>query len=354
MAESDQQGTEAPTQRRRDNAREEGQVVQSPDLNAAIALFTGMLTLIWFSGPIGRRLLEAIRTWCRDIPSTDWTDVHTLLGARWMVTEIVGICGLLVGLLIVVALALGFLQVGFVISWKPLTPDWNRMNPAKGLERLISTEAAVRGALGAMKVLGLLMVSCTILWFRRDELDLRNFLSLADVLQFGWHLGLSIGIALSGVTLLLAFIDYITKWFSNEKKLKMTHDEIKRESKDDSGDPTLKAAMRRRQRDAIKQGSVADVPDATMVITNPTRLAIAIRYDQATMSAPKVVAKGAGIFAKNIRETARRHGVPVMERKPLARALYKSVKVGQEIPPEFFRAVAEILAQIWRMRKSAA
>lgn len=329
-------------------------MVQSPDLSAAIALFTGLLTLMWFSGPIGQRLLDDIRTWFQEVPASDWTIFHIQTGARWMATEIVGICGLLLGLLIIMGLALGFLQVGFVISWKPLSPDWNRVNPAKGLERLMSPESAVRGALGALKVVGLLIVSATILWFRRDELALQNFSSLGDVLGFAWKMGLTIGIALAGVTLALAIIDYVTKWLRNEQKLKMTHEEIKREQKDDTGDPTLKVAMRRRQREAIKQGSVAEVPNATMVITNPTRLAIAIRYDQATMTAPKVVAKGAGDFAKNIRAIARKHSIPVVERKPLARALFRSVKVGQEIPSEFFRAVAEVMAHIWKMRRSAA
>lgn len=354
MAESDRQGTEAPTQRRRDEARQDGQVVQSPDLSAAIALFTGLLTLLWFSGPMGRRLLDAIRVWFHEIPANDWTEYHIQQGARWMVTEVAGICGLLLVLLILMALGLGFLQVGFVVSWKPLSPDWNRLNPAKGLERLISPEAAVRGLLGALKVLGLLIVSASILWFRGDELSAQNFSSLSEILSYGWKLGLTIGIALAGVTLALASIDYITRWLRHEQKLKMTHEEIKREQKDDTGDPTLKVAMRRRQREAIKQGSVAEVPNATMVLTNPTRLAVAIRYDQATMSAPKVIAKGAGIFAKNIRETARKHGIPVMEQKPLTRALYRAVSVGQEIPSEFFRAVAEVLAHIWKMRRTAA
>lgn len=354
MAESDQKGTEAPTQRRREEARLDGQVVQSPDLNATLALFTGLLTLLWFGGPVGQRLLNAIRTWFHGTPDSDWTSIHTQLGAHWMVGEIIGSCGLLLTLLILMALGLGLLQVGFVISWKPLSPDWNRLNPAKGLERLISPDSAVRGVLGACKVLGLLIVSASILWMRRDELDVRNFVSLGEILSFGWKLGLTIGIALAGVTLALAVIDYVSKWFRNEQKLRMTHEEIKREQKDDTGDPALKVAMRRRQREAIKQGSVAEISTATMVLTNPTHLAIAIRYDQGTMAAPKVVAKGAGIFAKNIRETARKHGVPVMERKPLTRALYKSVKVGQEIPSEFFRAVAEVMAYLWKMRRTAA
>ncbi len=354
MADSDRQGTEAPTQRRRDEARRDGQVVQSPDLGAAVALFTGLLTLMWFSGPLGRRLLADIRMWFHDVPRSDWTTDHALLGARWMSSELLATCAVFTGLLLLTGLLIGFLQVGFVVTWKPLAPDWERLAPTRGLQRLMSLESAVRGSLGIMKVGGLLIVSGILVWLRRDEFSAANFGSLSEILLFGWNFGLTVGIALAGVILVLAAIDYGVRWFRHEQKLKMTHEEIKREQKDDLGDPTLKIAMRRRAREAIRNGSVSEVPGATMVITNPTRLAVALRYDQETMKAPRVVAKGAGIFAKHIRETARRHNVPVMEHKPLARALFRTVRVGQEIPAEFFRAVAELMAQVLKMRRRAA
>ena len=129
---------------------------------------------------------------------------------------------------------------------------------------------------------------------------------------------------------------------------------MKQEQKDDSGDPHVRAAIRRRQREARKQQSVKDVPSATVILTNPTHLAIAVQYEPGKMKAPRVVAKGAGVFAKNIVRIARENSIPVIERKPLARALFKSVKVGQEIPVDFFRAIAEILAQIYKARQSAA
>ena len=351
---SDNQGSEAPTQRRRDEARNDGQVVQSQDLSAAMGMLTGFLILMWFGDPVGQRLLGSIRIWFRDAPEIDWTDQHTILGARWLSSELFGACGILVIVVSLVALALGFLQVGFTVSWKPLAANWSKLSPVRGMQRLFSMESAIRGTLGALKVTGLLLISGTVIWWRQAELRPENFGSLADVMQFGWKFGLTIGTALAGLVLCLGAVDFSAKWLRNEQKLKMTREEIKREQKDDLGDPTLKVAMRRRQREAIRQRSVAEVPQATLILTNPTHLAIAIRYDRKTMSAPRVVAKGAGEFAKNIVKIARQHKVPVVERKPLARALYKSVKTGQEIPSEFFRAIAGILAHIYRIRRSAA
>jgi flagellar biosynthesis protein FlhB len=165
---------------------------------------------------------------------------------------------------------------------------------------------------------------------------------------------MSLCLAMAGVCVGLALVDYLVKWFRHEKKLMMTREEIKQEQKDDNGDPHVRAAIRRKQREARKQRSVKDVPKATVILTNPTHLAIAIQYEPGKMKAPKIVAKGAGVFAKNIVRIARENKIPVLERKPLARALYKNVQVGQEIPVDFFRAIAEILAQIYKARQSAA
>jgi flagellar biosynthetic protein FlhB len=158
---------------------------------------------------------------------------------------------------------------------------------------------------------------------------------------------------MAGVSLGLALIDYLVKWFRNEQKLMMSREEIKQEQKDDSGDPHLKAAIRKKQREARRRQSVRDVPKATVILTNPTHLAIAIQYEPGQMKAPRIVAKGAGVFAKNIVRIAKENNIPVLERKPLARALFKSVDVGQEIPFDFFRAIAEILAQIYKTKQAA-
>lgn len=354
MAEHENEGTEAPTQRRREEARKDGQVVASPDVSSTFSVLAGCLFLMWFGGTIGHRLLVSFQTWFREIPSTDWTDYHTQLGARWLSTELVGTCGTLLLLLMLVGLVIGFAQAGFMISWKPMEVDFEKMSPIRGWKKLFSIESGVRGILGISKVLMLLVVASAIVWYRRSELSVMNFTSVGGLFSFAWKLGLSICLALAVVSFTLAAVDYITRWLRHEQKLKMTHEEIKQEQKDELGDPTIRAAVRRKQREALKNQSVAEVPDATVILTNPTHYAVALKYETGKMSAPKLVAKGAGSFAFNIVRIAKENHIPVVQRPPLTRAIFRSVKVGQEIPTEFFRAVAEILGEIYRAKRRAA
>ena len=272
------------------------------------------------------------------------------LSARWMSAELVGICGVFVLAILTVGVAFGFAQVGFVMSFKSLEIKWDRLIPENPFSKLISIDSGIKGVLNAMKVTLLLGISMLMLWMRRGELSIRNFGSIDAVAAYAWRLGLIICLAMSGVSVALALTDYLIKWFRQEQKLKMTREEIKQEQKDDSGDPHVKAAVRRKQREARKQQSVKDVPKADLILTNPTHLAIAIQYQPGKMRAPRIVAKGAGVFAQNIIRIAKENKIPVMERKPLARALYKIVDVGQEITFEFFRAIAEILAQIYKAK----
>ncbi|MEQ9408612.1 MAG: EscU/YscU/HrcU family type III secretion system export apparatus switch protein [Fuerstiella sp.] len=354
MAEQENEGTEEPTQRRREESRRDGQVVASPDVAATFAVLAGCLFMMWFGGPLGQRLMQSFRIWFRDAPSMDWTSLHTTLGARWLSAEMMACCGGLMLMLMGVGLMIGFAQVGFLISWKPMEIDFEKMSPIRGWKRLVSIDSAVKGILGLAKVSLLLIVSCTILWARRSELAARNFGSVNGLFTFGWNLGLTICLSLAMVSFMLAAVDYVVRWLRHEHKLKMTRDEIKKEQKDELGDPTVRAAVRRKQREAMKNQSVADVPEATVILTNPTHFAIALKYEPGKMIAPKLVAKGAGSFAANIVKIAKGHRIPVFQRPPLTRAIFRSVNVGQEIPAEFFRAVAEILGQVYRAKRKAA
>ena len=354
MADVEHNGTEAPTPRRREQAREEGQVVLSTDLTASVALLTGCAILLWTGSTLGARLMNGFREWMTDVPGTEWDAWHVTLGARWMSAELVGTCGLFVLAILSIGLAFGFAQVGFVISFKSLELKWERLIPENPFSKLISMDSGIKGVLNALKVTLLLGISMLMLWLRRGELSIRNFGSIDAVAAYGWRLGLMICLAMAGVAVGLALTDYLIKWFRQEQKLKMTREEIKQEQKDDNGDPHVKAAVRRKQREARKQQSVKDVPKAHLILTNPTHLAIAIQYQPGKMRAPKIVAKGAGVFAQNIIRIAKENKIPVMERKPLARALYKIVDVGQEIPFEFFRAIAEILAQIYKAKNGTS
>ncbi len=352
MAENEHNGTEEPTQRRREESRNEGQVVQSPDLTSAISMLLACFLLLSSGHAIGEQLLAGMKLWIRDIPSEDFSHWHVTAGAHWVSGELLSICGTLVGLLMVTGIAVGFMQVGFVVSFKSMEIDWSRILPSNGLNRLFSIESGLQGLMGASKVLFLMLASLLIIWMRRSSLSVSNFATLSEVVAFAWQLGLTICLMLAGVSLALALTDYLVKWLRHEHKLKMTREEVKQEQKDDNGDPHVRAAVRRKQREARRKQSVKDVPKATLILTNPTHLAVAVQYERG-MAAPRIVAKGAGVFAKNIVRIAREHKIPVLERKPLARALFAAVDVGEEIPFEFFRAVAEIIAQIYRAKQAA-
>jgi flagellar biosynthesis protein FlhB len=352
MAEEEHNGSEEPTMRRRDNARQDGQVVQSPDLTAALSLLAACGVLLLTGNTLGERLMDAVRNWVIEVPAEDWGQWHVISGSRWMWSELLGTCGPLVIAVMATGLLVGFVQVGFVISTKPLEMDFEKLMPTAGWSRVFSMESGIRGIQDATKVVLLTLVSVLMIWLRKDDFSVYNYGEVGEVVSAAWTMGIMVCLSMAGVSLALALTDYLVKWLRNEQKLKMTREEIKQEQKDDSGDPHLKAAQRKKQREARRQQSVKDVPKATVVLTNPTHLAIAIQYE-AGMAAPRIVAKGAGVFAKNIVRIAREHRIPVMERKPLARAIFANVNVGQEIPLEFFRAVAEVIAQIYRARQAA-
>lgn len=354
MAGSDNNGTEAATPRRREAARDEGDVVFSSDLTASVALLAGLLILLWFGPAISTRFMDSFRLWITDVPLHEWGTRDVTAGAHWLTWEMLSLSGVMVGGLMSIGLAFGFAQVGFHISFDLLAIKWERVLPENGFSKIISMDSGIHGLMNVAKVTFLMTVSGTLLWLKRSQLSIHNFATVEDVASFAWKFGMSLCLAMAGVCVGLALVDYLIKWFRHEQKLMMTREEIKQEQKDDSGDPHVRAAIRRKQREARKQQSVKDVPKATVILTNPTHLAIAIQYEPGKMKAPKIVAKGAGVFAKNIVKIARENKIPVLERKPLARALYKNVQVGQEVPVDFFRAIAEILAQIYKARQSAA
>ena len=200
MSDVEHNGTEAPTPRRREQAREEGQVVLSTDLTAAVALLTGSAILLWTGSALAARLMNGFREWLTDVPSTEWNAWNVTLSARWMSAELVGICGVFVLAILTVGVAFGFAQVGFVMSFKSLEIKWDRLIPENPFSKLISIDSGIKGVLNAMKVTLLLGISMLMLWMRRGELSIRNFGSIDAVAAYAWRLGLIICLAMSGVS----------------------------------------------------------------------------------------------------------------------------------------------------------
>jgi flagellar biosynthetic protein FlhB len=347
-----QSKTFAPTPRRRDEARKQGHVALSLDLTNSVQLLAAVVGLWFGASAIAFGLLDIMRVDFADMPRVSAS--NELLTARLgsSILRAAGLVASLVGLLLVTGLAISTSQVGFAVVPSLLSPRLDRMSLAKGWERMFSSAAAMRGVMSVLKVAIIAGVTAWILRGKLGQLQILAECNLATALAGAWNITIRLALAVAAALVVIGAADYLYQRWRQEHALMMTAQEMKEQLREDDGDPATKARLRRLAREVTKNRQMKDVPSATVVITNPTHLAIALRYDRGTMPAPRVVAKGSGLLARRIADLARRHGVPVIERKPLAQALFKAVKVGQEIPAALYYAVAEVLAYVYRLAQS--
>jgi len=343
--------TEQPTPRRREEAREEGQVARSMDLTAAISLLAGLVLLKFF----GPAMLEHMLGMTRALGESSTTTSGTLL--PWI--RRVGLATItmtlpFLGLLVVVTAAGVVSQSGLLLTWKKLALKPDRINPVSGMKRMFSGEAANRLAQGLLKMTVVGVIAYITIVGRIDTVLASGALHTAGIFGLSakllFDLALRMGIAL----LLLGLIDYLFQRWQLEKQLRMTKQEVRDELKKMEGDPLVKQRRRQMQARLAMQRIHSEVPRADVVVTNPTHFAVALKYDEATMTAPRLTAKGKDLLAQRIQQLAQQHGIPIVQRPPLARALYAGVEVGQEVPPEFYRAVAELLAYVYQLSGKAA
>ena len=346
--------TEAATPRRREEARQEGQVARSVELNSALVLLSALL-ILRLAGPtlVDRIRGVAINSFTH-FPTHDLVvgDVSSDL-VRLLLQVGTAIAPLLIGVAVVGFIS-GAVQVGLVISSKPLQIKVERLNPFAGIARMFSLRAAVELAKSIAKIV---IVGYIVYSFIRDRYSDIAGLPGGDYLttcsqigQLTWELLLRSCVAL----LVIAAFDYLFQRMQLEKQLRMTKQEVKEDFKRTEGDPLVKSRIRQRQREMSQRRMMQEVPKADVVVTNPTHYAVALKYEADTNPAPVVVAKGQRLIAQRIREIAEEHGVPIVENVELARTLYMSVEVGDQIPAELYRAVAEILAYIYRLSKRLA
>jgi flagellar biosynthetic protein FlhB len=353
MAEENGEKTEAPTPRRREEAREQGQVARSGDLTAAALLLGGLVLLNWFGGNLVAAMRQVVQLMLshQSLAATHGPQITDgVLPSLIIVAKAVG--PLMLGV-VIIAVAINVAQVGWHPTPSRLAPNFDALNPINGIGRLFQGRSIVTLLMGLLKMA---LVGATIysaLHGRINQILTVEQLSFVQIFHLGADLLYSIGLRVGMLLLVLALLDYGYQRWQFEQGLKMTKQEVKDEMRNMDGDPKIK--MRRRQiaMQMAQKKLKKDVPTADVVITNPTEYAIALKYDQSTMHAPRVIAKGQGLIAKRIRELAIEAGVPILERKPLARALYKLVQVGQEIPEEFYSAVAEILAYVYELTKKS-
>lgn len=341
--------TEQPTDRRREKAREEGNVARSVDLTAATVLMAASGGMYFFGASSGETLAKLLRAFLGSTPRLTLAreDAVQLLQ---QVTLVAGSAALPLMLLTALgSLSINLAQVGFMWSPEALQPKFSRLNPLSGLGRLFSLSSLVR--LGGSIAKILLVASVGYLYLTSHA---QEYLALsqqdASVILVVLGQGLvELGFYLALTLICLAVLDYGYQYWQHERDLRMTKQEIRDEMKDMDGNPHMRARRRDAHRKLVEARELGQVQTADVVITNPTHIAVAVKYDPLTMPAPTVVAKGMGEIAAQIRKIAAEHGIPIIERKPLARALYRDVKVGRVIPAEMYEVFVEILAYVYRL-----
>ncbi|HEY7090590.1 MAG TPA: flagellar biosynthesis protein FlhB [Tepidisphaeraceae bacterium] len=342
--------TEAPTPRRRQEAREQGNIARSPDLTAAAILLAVIILLDWY----GPGLMGALKNLMERMLSSDSLSQTPADGvAGWFILCIRVVAGAMAPLmlgLILVAVVINMIQVGFFFSFKRVQPQISGLNPFKGFSKIFSgRDGLVHLVMNLLKLTLVTLVAYSAIHGRLDLILSTQNKDFIAVFALGAQVVYSIGVRIGVVLLLLAILDYAWQKWRTEQQLKMTKQEIKEEMRRMEGDPKIKSRRRQIAMQRLQQGIRKNVPTADVVVTNPTEFAVALKYDSDTMHAPKVVAKGTDYLAAMIRQIAIEHGIPILERPPLARALYKLVDIGHEIPEQFYSAVAEILAYVYEL-----
>jgi len=308
---------------------------------------------MWLSGRGWvMRLCEMIHAHLTDLHYVDWSDAHTLMVTRTAGWQLLGLVAAVVGTAWCLAVLSSVAQIGITFHTKPIEFDPNKLNPAQGWQRIWSMESGIRGLMSVGKLSCAIAISVVFLVVMRSQISLYSHGSARWALALLGQLITTLCLIYGGFAVMIGAIDYWIRWFRHEQKLRMSREEIKQEAKEDQGDQQIKQKMRKFQQQAKQQRSLRDVSSASVVVTNPTHFAVALKYD-ATTSAPVVVAKGVDGFAKRIIRKAKEANVPVREQRPLARALYALGVIGKPIPVEFYRAVAVLLAEIYRRKRAA-
>ncbi len=349
MDESQGQRTEQPTHRKRQKAREKGKVAKSQELTAAILLMGGIVALKLLFPWILTRTSDLTIKYLSPPPLIEsFDDVRTLA-----IDLIAGGAGILAPFLMAVfgiALVANYLQVGFLFSTQPLSLSLDKINPISGFKRLFSMQSVVKVLINSAKAGLVGLVFYVSIKSSMDKYFSLGCCDVRAVIHFMAEEALAIAAKAALVLLGLAMADYAFQRREHTKSLMMSKHELKEESKEVEGSPLIKSRIKSAQRELARQRMMNAVPTADVVVTNPTHIAVAVRYDMQDMNAPTVVAKGKRLLAEKIKEIAREHGIPMFENKPLAQSLYELVEVGSEIPESLYRAVAEILSYVYKVQ----
>jgi flagellar biosynthesis protein FlhB len=342
--------TEKATPKKKQEARQKGQVAKSNDVSAAVVLLSGLLSLLLFGSFYKERLVNLFKDFLLHRLTADVTaeNVIHLFGSLTM--QLALMLAPIFGVSLVTGILANYLQVGFLFTGDPLKPKFSKINPIKGFKNIFSMRTIVELFKSIFKLLVIAVIVYFTLSGARDNISKLGRMGLEQTLAYTSKLTMILGIQIGAALLVLAFADYMYQRYSHAKSLRMSKQDIKDEYKKMEGDPLIKGKIRERQRRMALQRMMQEIPKADVIITNPTHFAVALKYDGTAMEAPQVIAKGQDYVALRIREIAKEHGVITMENKPLARALFQRTEIGDSIPADLFQAVAEVLAYVYKLK----
>ncbi len=350
--------TEPATAKKLQDARENGQVAKSQELNHAVGLISLFLMLKMFIPFVGEHLLNGFPMIYNKIPDIINESIGGL--SVFVIQRVINNVMLTILQILSPFFVIGFslsvliniLQVKWKITTKPMKPKISKLNPLNGFKRIFSKDSLFELLKSIVKIILIIYVAYTSIKDHQNELFLLYDIPLFQVILLIGTIVIDTGLKISFVYLIVGIADLIYQRHKFKEDMKMTKQEVKDEYKNIEGNPEIKGRQRSKMREASQRRMMQSLPSADVVITNPTHYAVAIKYDSQKNSAPIVVAKGEDFLAQKIRETAKEHHIEIVENKPLARMLYANVDVGQEVPPELYQAVAEVLAFVYSLREN--
>ena len=354
FAESSSDKTEKATPKKKADARKKGQVFQSREVSTSFIL----LILIVSLSALGPNIYDQLTLYFKRIYQEYLVNAATLdfstLANIYIESALVLIKVVLPVLLIsmLAGLISGYVQVGFLLTLEPLKPQFSRLNPLKGFKRFFSLRAIVELLKSIIKIVIVSVVAYSYISSQTNEILTLIDTTVAGVMLYIASSAFSVSLRICIALIVLGLLDYIYQKFDYEKNLRMTKQEVKEEFKQQEGNPEVKSKIKQKQRQMSMKRMMQEVPNADVVITNPTHYAVALKYDTQKSPAPFVIAKGQDYIALRIKEMAKQNKVEVVENKQLARTLYSTVDIGEAIPPELYQAVAEILAFVFNLKNA--
>jgi len=343
--------TEPASERRREQAREEGQVARSRELSTLTLLLAAGAGLWYMGAGLSEQMADMMRRAMQLSRSMAFEPDLMLLRLKDVSLDMLLAFSPLLLLLVLASFAAELLLNGWMFTFKPLMPDFSRLDPLKGIARILSLQGVIEMLKAIIKSVLIGGIAAWVVWHNSDAvLGLVTEPLKAGVAHLVRLAGSSF-LMLAGSMVLVAAVDVPFQMWDHARKLRMTREEVRQESKETEGDPQVKQRIRSQQRELARRRMMSEIPKADVVVTNPTHYAVALRYQGKAMRAPQVVAKGAHLLAQRIGEIAREHDVPVLEAPPLARALYRHADLGDEVPAALYTAVAEVLAYVYQLRR---